>query len=110
MERAAAIGCGSGRRWSHRRFLAGSTVLLATLGLLAAACGGGSSSSSSNTTTTGGSSSAVSASYTSTVNTKSAHLALALGVTQPGRGAVNITGTGAASFATDQSEFSLDIP
>jgi hypothetical protein len=80
------------------------------LALVAAACGGGSSSSSSNTTSTSGGSSSVLSSYTSTVNTKSAHLALILGVTQPGRAPVNLTGSGAASFATDQSEFSLTVP
>jgi hypothetical protein len=112
MAPTAGIGRGSSRRWRHRRFRVCSTVLVATLGLLVAACGGGSSSSSRNTTTTtaGGSSTGVAASYTSTVSTKSAHLALALGVTQPGRPAVNLTGTGAASFATDQSEFSLVVP
>jgi hypothetical protein len=98
-------------RRSARRPLAAGTVLVAALGLAAAACGGGSSSTSSNTTTTsGGSSSGIATSYTSTVNAKSAHMALTLGVVEPGRAAVNITGTGAASFGTDQSEFSLDIP
>jgi hypothetical protein len=87
-------------------------VFVAVLGLVAAACGGGSSTSSSNTTSTtsAGSSNAVATSYTSTVNMKSAQLSLALGVTQPGRAAVNLTGAGAVSFATDQSEFSLVVP
>ena len=90
---------------------AGSAAIAVTLGVLAAACGGGSSSSSSSTTTSsGGSSSGVATAYTNTVNTKSAHMALLIGVTQPGHAAVNLTGTGAVSFATDQSEFSLDIP
>lgn len=87
------------------------TILVAVLGLLAAACGGGSSSSSNTTSTSsGGSNSGVETAYTSTVNTKSANLALNIGVTQPGHAPVNITGSGAASFATDQSEFSLNIP
>ena len=86
-------------------------VLVAVLGLLAAACGGGSSTSSSTSTSaSGGSSTAVEASYTNTVNTKSAHMALAIGISEPGHAAVNLTGTGAASFATDESEFSLAIP
>jgi hypothetical protein len=87
-------------------------VFVAVLGLVAAACGGGSSTSSSNTTSTtsAGSSNAVATSYTSTVNTKSAHLSLALGITQPGSGPVNLTGTGAVSFVTNQSEFSLVVP
>jgi hypothetical protein len=111
MERTADIGPDTSGRRGHRRFLAAGTALVATLALVAAACGGGSSSSSSNTTTSaGGSSSGIATAYSSTVNTKSAHLALNLGITQPGHGAVNVTGTGAASFTTDQSEFSLNIP
>jgi hypothetical protein len=95
----------------HQLAAASTTVLIVVLGLLAAACGGGSSSSSSTSTSaSGGSSTAVEASYTNTVNTKSAHMALAIGISEPGQAAVNLTGTGAVSFATDDSEFSLVIP